>query len=258
MINYIREVFTRKDLLIYLTKSGLKAEHKNSFLGYFWWLLDPLLGALIYYFLVVIVLGRGGENFAVYLVIGQVAWKWASTAVGQASRAILQYSSIIQQVSLPKIIFPLTKTVAQLFNFLFGLIVIAIFLVIFKVVPEWYVVFLPFVILVQLLFLMAIGLAVSYVSVFIRDVSNFLGHFMRLWFYASPVIWEGSRLPEGYKWIETFNPMAYILNGYRDVLMYGQMPNIGVLSSIGALSLGAVFSLVLFYNRNEHKIIKAL
>ena len=70
MKSYLKELLNRKDLLLYLVKSGLKAEHRNSYLGYFWWLLDPLLNVLVYYFVVVIVLGRGGPNYATYLVIG--------------------------------------------------------------------------------------------------------------------------------------------------------------------------------------------
>src|SRR5690625_3120715 len=72
MKQYIEDIKKRKDLLLYLVKSGLKAEHRNSYLGYFWWLLDPLLNVAVYYFLVVIILGRGGPDFPVFLVIGLV------------------------------------------------------------------------------------------------------------------------------------------------------------------------------------------
>lgn len=70
MKSYIQEILKRKDLLYYLIKSGLKAEHRNSYLGYFWWLLDPLLNVVVYFFLVVIVLGRESDdfNYAVFLV----------------------------------------------------------------------------------------------------------------------------------------------------------------------------------------------
>ena len=121
MRQYLNEIRKRKDLIIYLIKSGLKAEHRNSYLGYFWWLLDPLLNILVYYFLVVIVLGRGGENYAVFLVIGLVAWRWVSTTINSSARAILKYSSIINQVYLPKMIFPMTISFTQLINFVFGL-----------------------------------------------------------------------------------------------------------------------------------------
>src|SRR5690606_1035400 len=116
MKKYLQEMAKRKDLLYYLVKTGLKAEHRNSYLGYFWWLLDPLLNVLVYYFLVVIILNRGGENYAVFLVIGLVVWRMISSTVNSSARSIMRYSSIINQVYLPKALFPLSFTLTQLFN----------------------------------------------------------------------------------------------------------------------------------------------
>lgn len=258
MREYLKEIRKRKDLVLYLIQSGLKAEHRNSYLGYFWWLLDPLLNILVYYFLVVVILGRGGENYAVFLVIGLVAWRWISTTVNTSARAILRYSSIINQVYLPKSIFPMTITFSQLINFAFGLIVVALFLIVFGVVPGWQIVFLPLIVLIQLLFLLAISLSVAYVCVFIRDIDNIITHVVRILFYSSPIIWEGGRLPPEYGWIVDINPIAIIIGAYRDILMYQRMPQWTSLAVIGAGSLVAVVGLIFYYSRNEHKIIKAL
>ncbi|MDX5474074.1 MAG: ABC transporter permease [Bacillaceae bacterium] len=258
MKEYILEMLKRKDLLIYLVKSGLKAEHRNSYLGYFWWLLDPLLNVLVYYFLIVVILGRGGENFAVFLVIGLVAWRWISTTINTSAKSILKYSSIINQVYLPKTIFPIATSSTQLFNFAFGLIIIALFLIFFGVIPSWHVVYLPIIMLVQLLFLLSISLFVSYICVFIRDIDNILSHITRLLFYASPIIWEGSRLPKEYDWIVAVNPIAIIINSYRDVLMYQSIPNIVGLVVISVVSIITIAIMLNYYSRNEHKIIKAL
>lgn len=258
MQKYLLEMLKRKDLLIYLVKSSLKAENRNSYLGYFWWLLDPLLNVVVYYFLVVVILGRGGEDYAVYLVIGLVVWRWMNTTVTTSSRAIKKYASIINQVYLPKSVFPLTAASTQLFNFIFGLVVVAIFLVIFGVIPGWQVVYLPIIILITLLMLLAVSLFIAYICVFIRDIDNILSHITRLFFYASPIIWEGSRLPSQYDWVVAINPVAILLNAYRDVLMYQTSPQFSGLLIIGMSSLLAIVGMLYYYSKNEHKIIKAL
>lgn len=258
MRKYLLEMLKRKDLLIYLVKSGLKAENRNSYLGYFWWLLDPLLNVIVYYFLVVIILQRGGENYAVYLVIGLVVWRWMNTSVSTAAKSIRKYSSIINQVYLPKSMFPLASTSTQLFNFTFGLVVVAIFLIFFGVIPGWQIIYLPIIILVQLVFLFSISLFLAFVCVFIRDIDNVLSHIMRLFFYASPIIWEGSRLPEAYDWVVAINPVAIILTAYRDVLMYQSSPEFSGLFIIGTSSCVAIVGLLYYYSKKEHKIIKAL
>lgn len=242
----------------YLVLSGLKAENRNSYLGYFWWLLDPLLGVVVYYFLVVVVLKRGGDDYAVFLVIGLVSWRWTASTINSSARSITRYSSIINQVYLPKAMFPLTGAISQLVNYCFGLIVIAIFLLFFGVMPDWQVIFFPFIMLVQFCFLLALSLCIAYVCVFIRDIDNTLTHIIRLLFYATPVIWEGGRLPEQYQWIVNINPFAHIINAYRDVLLYQTSPQFFGLFVIGAGSILIIFGALLYYSRNEHKIIKAL
>ncbi|MED4164906.1 ABC transporter permease [Halalkalibacterium halodurans] len=256
MREYINELLKRKDLLVYLVKSGLKAEHRNSYLGYFWWLLDPLLNVVIYYFLIGVLLGRGGDDFAVFLVIGLVGWRWINTTVNTSAKSITKYSSIINQVYLPKSIFPLAMTATQTFNFLFGLIIIAIFLLVFQVTPGWQVVYLPLIILVQLLFLVAISLFVAYICVFVRDIDNILGHILRIFFYGSAIIFN--RDFGQYSWIFDINPVAVIIYSYRSVLLWHESPPFFSLSIIAITSIVAILLLIRYYSRNEHKIIKAL
>ena len=258
MRKYLMELNRRKDLLIYLVISGLKAQHRNTFLGYFWWLLDPLLGVFVYYFLVVIVLGRGGENYAPFLVIGLVVFRWFSSTVNTSAKSIVSKSSIITQVYLPKAIFPFGVSLSQLINFTFGLVIIAFFLLFFRIVPGKEVIWLPFIMLIQLLFHMAISLILAYYCVFIRDIENITSHVMSIMRYASPVIWKMDRLPERYRWVAEINPFSHLLSGYRNVLMYNTLPDFKTLFIIGIVSLFIIVFMLYFYSKNEHKIIKVL
>lgn len=261
---YIQEMLKRKDLLFYLVKSGLKAEHRNSYLGYFWWLLDPLLNVLVYYFLVVIVLGRGGENYPLFLVIGLVVWRWISSTINSSSSSILRYSSIINQVYLPKTLFPISFTLTQLFNFSFGLIVVALFLAIYGVMPDWHILYLPLIIFIQIMVHLAMSLFLAYITIFVRDIGNILTYVTRIFFYASPIIWEGSRLaqsdliPDGLMILIELNPVAILVNSYRDVLMYQQVPNLMGLFALFIFSVVLGIFMLYYYKNNEHKIIKAL
>ncbi|KGX87206.1 ABC transporter permease [Pontibacillus litoralis] len=263
MKTYLQDIRKRKDLILYLVKSGLKAEHRNSYLGYFWWLLDPLLNVLVYYFLVVVILGRESQEFsyAVFLVIGLVVWRWISSAINASSKSILRYSSIINQVYLPKAIFPLSFTITQLVNFMFGIVVIAIFLIAYGVTPGWQVVYLPYLILVTLVFLLAIGFVLGFITIFVRDIENIISHIIRIFFYASPIIWEESRLarlgPE-YTWITEANPIAIIITSFRDILMFNSSPDFFGLTVILVISSAVLVYMLYYYSKHEHKIIKAL
>lgn len=258
MQKYISELYKRKDLLIYLVTSGLKAQHRNSVLGYFWWLLDPLLNVVIYYFLVVVLFHSGGEGYGVYLAIGLIVWRWLGSTVGTASRSIIAQAGIITQVYLPKSIFPIGATFSQLINFLFGLLVIAIFLVFFSIIPGIELLWLPYIIVMQLIFLTAISLLLAYVCVFIRDIDTLVNHLMRVWFFGSPVIWQEDMIPEKLRWLIDMNPMTHFLASYRDILMYRLSPDFSALLLIGLLSMFGIVVMLYIYSSYEHKIIKAL
>jgi lipopolysaccharide transport system permease protein/teichoic acid transport system permease protein len=139
---------------------------------------------------------------------------------------------------------------------------VGLFLAAFGVVPGWQIVYLPLIILVQFLSLIALSLFIAYITVFIRDIDNILSHIMRIFFYASPIIWPGGRLPDKYVdqygWIVDYNPIAIIVNSYRDVLINHASPNLLGLLIIGVLSLILGGYMTYHYSKNEHKIIKAL
>jgi ABC-type polysaccharide/polyol phosphate export permease len=195
-INYLRDLWKRKSLLLYLVTSGLKADTRNTFLGYFWWVLDPLLLVVVYYFLRIVLMGRSGEHVIAFLATGLIVFQnFARTLTGSAG-SITGKASIITQVYLPKAIFPFSVVLTQLINFAFGLVVIAVVLLFSGIVPGAELAWLPLVMLVQTVFHLALALFLGYLCAFVRDLGNLLSYVTRVLRYTSPVIWEVSRLPE--------------------------------------------------------------
>jgi ABC-type polysaccharide/polyol phosphate export permease len=255
---YLRELIKRKDLLLYLVVSGIKAEYRNTLLGYVWWILDPLLMGAVYYFLRVVVLGMKGDNIGAFLIIGLVAWKWIASSISKSAKSISGKSGIITQVYLPKALFPFGVTLSQGINFSFGLVVIGLFMVCYRLAPGIEILWLPVIMIVQFMFLSAISLFLAYYATFIRDIENVLNHIMRFWFYGSPVIWETGRIPSKYSYIVDANPASTFLTGYRNILMYNLPPDWQKLFLIGLVSLILIVYMIYFYHLNEHKLIKAL
>ncbi len=259
MGRYVEELYKRRDLFVYLVASGLKAQHRNSFLGYFWWLLDPLLDVAVYYVLVVLVFHRaGGDDYGMYLILGMIVWRWASSTIASAARSIIAQAGVISQVYLPKLIFPLSATLTQLFHFGFGLLVVALGSMFFHIAPTTALFWLPYVILMQLLFLVALAVTIAYVCVFIRDIDNLVGPLLRVWFFTSPVIWRAEMVTEGHRWILDLNPMTHFLASYRTMFLAQSGPNGLPLLEIGLGSLLWIAGVTYYYSRFEHEIVKAL
>lgn len=258
MNRYLADLGRRRDLVAYLVIAGLKAKHRNTFLGYFWWLLDPLLGALLYYFVVVVLFGRGGPDYGAYLVVGLMVWRWLGSSITAASGAIVNQAALVTQVYLPKVVFPLTTTLTGLVNFGFGLLIVAAFLLMWGLRVGSAVLWLPVVVATQTLFILVLSAAVAYVCVFLRDLDTLIGHAMRLWFYGTPVIWRENLLPERIRWAIDLNPMARMLADYRSILIENRPPALLPLAGIAAGSAVVMVLMTYLYSRYEHRMIKAL
>jgi len=256
---YLTALARRRDLILYLVTSGLKAQHRNTALGYFWWLLDPLLGALIYYVIVVVLFERGGPGYGAYLIVGLTVWRWLGSTIAGATRAIVGQAGIITQVYLPKIALPIATVLTGLASFGFGLIVLLLLLVtFFGIVPGPAFLWLPLVILSQLLFSLTLASIVAFACVFVRDIDTLVGHLMRIWFYGSPVIWTEAMLPDRFRWGLALNPIAHFLAAYRDVLIAQRSPDVTGLLLIALISTALLGGVLVLYSRHEHRIIKAL
>jgi len=256
---YLLELLKRKDLILYLAVSQLKGQHKNSFLGYLWWLLDPFLNIFIYYFVVVVVFRMGGgEDYGIFLVVGMIVWRWLEVTVTMALISIISQAGIITQVYQPKANFPIVAVFSQLINFIFGIAVIAIFMIFFKIVPGTQILWLPVIILIQLIFMIALALPIAYINVFVRDFEYIFQHVMRIWFFGSPVIWRSSMIPQSLQWFLKINPMTYFLSSYRNIFIYHSEPQFGALCYITLTSVIIICLMVYFYSQYEHKIIKVI
>jgi ABC-type polysaccharide/polyol phosphate export permease len=258
MKQYVKELYRRKDLIHYLVTSNLKAQHRNSALGYLWWMLDPLLSVFVYYFLVVIVMDRGGKGYGPFLVVGLVVFKSFSATITNASKSIIRQAGIITQVYLPKVVFPIASSISQLINFLFGVLVIILFLLVNKIQLGQALLWFPYILLIHLSTLIAISLFVAYICVFLRDIENFLTYINMLLRYGSPVIWEITSLPEKFMIIARINPLSAFLNSYRNIFLYNIAPEVMNLLIIGIVSIAVSILFVFVYSRTEHKIVMIL
>ena len=257
-LQYMRDLWRRKDLLLYLVTSGLKADTRNTFLGYFWWVLDPMLMVLVFAFLRVVFLGMTGEHLIAFLAVGLIVFRHFSQNLTGSARSITGQAGIISQVYLPKAMFPFGVVLTQLVNFAFAFVVIAVIFAVSGIVPGLEAAWLPVIVVSQVLFHMIIAMVMAYVAAFVRDLERILGHFNRMLRFTAPVIWEADRLPDKFQWILDVNPFAWLVMAYRDVLMYGQVPDMTRIICLGAVSLVLTAAMLIFYSYNEHRIIKVL
>jgi lipopolysaccharide transport system permease protein len=236
MITILKKFISSKELLWNLVVKELKIRYKNSILGFFWALLNPLL-MMIVFTIVFSVLMKGSiriEHYPLFLLCGYLPWIFFNNSISESTSSISLNGSLINKVYFPREFLPISKILSSLVNFLLALIVLIPFLLAFKMHLDWTILILPVVVLLQLLFVIGLGLFLSSINVFFRDVGNLIEILMMTWMFLTP-LWYPVQLvidsaPQ-YLYYFLLNPMASFVVLYRYLLFNHDLPELLVFSS---------------------------
>lgn len=240
-MNLVRNLYDYRELLKSNVKKDIRGKYKGSFLGVLWSFVNPLLMTLVYAIVFPYILKSGQEHYITYLVIGILPWNWFTTVISQGTFCILANSGIIKKVYFPREILPISVNTAGVINYLIQCFIIAAFLICSGIGFSIYILFLPFIILTQYLFQQGIIMITSAINVYIRDLEYIVNFIVQMLFYATPILYSADLFNgTGLEIFFRLNPMATIVEGYRSIFYYQQLPDF--LSIFGVIA----FSTVLF------------
>jgi ABC-type polysaccharide/polyol phosphate export permease len=220
--------------------------------GYFWSLLDPLAMMLVYIILVSIIFKKAGPEFPLLVLIGILSWQWFSFSISGCVHAITSKTTIILSVKFPLAILPLATIGTHLCRFLLASLILIPFFCYYEASVSLNYLWWPILVLVQLIFMLGLGLIVSVLGVYFKDIQNIVPFVLRIWFYASPILYSvNEHIPENYRDIYYIvNPLAGIITSYKNILVYGTAP---VEYVVTALAIGVTFTYVAFYIFYRHE-----
>ncbi|TNC46110.1 ABC transporter permease [Mumia zhuanghuii] len=215
----VRAIWRVRKIFFLLVRRDLKVRYANSVLGYVWTILDPLLMSLVYWAVFSMLFGRdvpGDEPYIVFLLAGMLPWQWFNSSVSQTSKALRSSARLVRSTNLPREIWVLRAVASNAVEYLFALPVLAGFLVAFQVPIHWnMLVTLPLAFVLMAVLLSGLGLALSVLTVLVPDLYRVVQIFLRLFFYASPILYSTERLPKDLQWVYVANPVADILQLFR-------------------------------------------
>lgn len=258
-----RELVRRRETIRFLVSSNLKAGHRDKVLGHLWSLLDPLLFVGVYFVVFGLMFGqtgRGRSAFIVYLSIGVLAFRFLDATIAQATLCIKANRGLIHEVSFPKAVFPVAVSLSRLYDFLWGLLVLLLIIPLAGV--PWTVHAVWIVPLLGIHVLLATGLAflVACMGAFFADTANVVGVIMRLLMYISPTFYyargEHGLIPERWQALYMMNPIACLLEGYRDALLWGRTPDVSMLTYVTAVSVGLLITGFVVFSIGEGRFAK--
>ena len=244
----IQSIWNNRGLLRSMIRRDIMARYRGSFGDIFWTVLNPVLLMVTYFFVFGIVLeSRFGPDasrtgFALYFQAGMLPWLPFAEAAGRAPNSMIEHRNFIKKLVFPVEILPVTQVLAALVTQAFALAVFLIGLFIIRGDIATHAVWLPVLLVPQVLFTLGIAWFLSGLGVFVRDLGQVIGFLLTLWFFLTPICYPEQSLPKEIAPILMKNPMYVLVRAYRDLLLEARLPAWGAVGKLWALAAFVFFA----------------
>jgi len=249
----LRELFHYRELLWMLAYRDYRVRYANTYLGFGWAVIQPLLTLIIF----ILVFNKaakvqtGETPYAVFAMTGMWAWSYFAYVLTQAGQSVIGAQSLITKVYFPRIIIPVSKSIVGFIDFLISLLMLTTLMVYHRTAPAATFPFVLLFIFGIILFSNAVGIWFSALTIRFRDLTYVIPFIAQLGIYVSPVAYPSTLIPEQYKALYYLNPMAAIIDGVRWSLLGEPLPETRYLLYSAAITLVLLLSGIYYFRRVE-------
>lgn len=249
------ELVHYRDLLWFLTIRGIKAKYAQSILGVSWAVIQPLFTTLVF----TVVFGSlakidsNGVPYFLFSFVALVPWTFFANTLTESANSLVSNANMINKVYFPRLVLPLSSIFSKGVDFAISFALLIIFLISYRIMPSWQLIYLPWLMLVLLMTSLGIGMILSAMAVQYRDVKHAMTFAVQLLMYAAPVVYPTTNVPEQWRTLYALNPMVGVIEGFRSVFLHTvDFPYEWMLW--GTLTSSLVFVFSLFYFRKMERV----
>jgi ABC-type polysaccharide/polyol phosphate export permease len=253
-----KELYNYRELLKTNIKKEVRGKYKGSWLGVLWTFLNPLLMLAVYAFVFPYILRVQVDNYTIFMIVALIPWNFFTTAIQSGTGCVVANGNILKKVYFPREIIPISITTSQLVNFLITCIIMFVFILFSGVGFSLHILLMPLLIIIQYIITLALTFILSAITVFVRDVDHFVSVFLTLGFYATPIVYQANMLPDKFQWALKINPMAQLVEAYRSILYYHQMPDFVMIGIWAVLSLVLLVVGYMIFKKLEKSFVEEL
>lgn len=255
------ELWRYRELLYRLIWRDIKARYKQTFLGPIWAVLRPFVTMVVMSAVFGGLAGfKSGTDmpYPLFLYGGILIWTYFSSALTGTTSSLLNYGGLLGKAYFPRLFAPFAMATAPLVDLALSLAMVFVLFGWFHRWPSWHLVFMPVFVLLAMIAGLGVGLWLCGISVRYRDVPFTLPFVVQLWFYATPILYPVSKLPEPFSTLMALNPMTAVVDGFRWSLLGISPPNIAVLVGSAACAVILLIGGLFFFRRTERTIVDAM
>jgi lipopolysaccharide transport system permease protein len=245
IVKHLNELYGYRNLIWQLAWSEFKLRYKNSILGYFWSLLEPLLMLLVLYVVFSNLMKVQVEYYQLFLLLGIILWGFFSRATTIGMFSIVGKPSMVKKIYFPRDIFVISSCITALLMSIFESFIFIMFMVFFRVPISINLVYVPLILLFLFIISLGLSLALSSLNVFYRDVQFIWQVLLQVGYFVTPILYTIDIFPKNLQKFVLLNPIARILISARDTIIYSSPAKIEdllfmFLSSIVFLLVGYI------------------
>ena len=262
LIRDIKALYHYREVVVNLASADLKLRYRRSVLGYAWSLLYPLLTLAILAVVFTKIMGLrdvgqvgATRNYILYVFAGFLPWNFLVNGFWGAGASIVNNESILRKIYLPKLIFPVSVTLARFLDFLCNLVALFVIISFVSYRPSWAVVTLPAAILLLLLFTAGVTIALAAINVYIRDTSHLVMVLMQLGFYLTPIFYPLDIVGPKLQKLLLLNPFTHIIRIFQAIIWQGIFPTAVEWGMAAGLAVGALVIGYWIFARLERNLI---
>ena len=257
-VRYLKALKDNRSLISTFALGELKNRYRNSVLGFFWSILEPLLLLTVLYFFFSSVLKSGITNFPLYLFLGLIVWNFISKGTTMGLNSISNKANIITNVYFQRAIAALSSNITALIMLGLEFVIFGVFLAFYGVVPSTTILFLPYLIFLVFTITLGISLPLSVINILYKDMQFIWNIVLTAGFFVHPIIYNANMLPSGLHEKIDLIPTVRIFEMMQDTVLYGKIPTLYdfVYVTITAIAILGVGYMI--YRKFEPRIVEMM
>lgn len=222
-VDFLVILYRRKDLIVEMAKQDISTHHVGSILGFFWTFINPLV--MVFILWLVFSIGfkaapKGNIPFVVWLTAGMAIWNTFTEAINSSTSVIISNSHLVKKVVFPLSILPVVKLVSSFITHAIFLIMLISLILLYGMPLNIYWIQALYYFMAMSVLALGLSWISSSVNIFVRDTSLIVNIILQIGFWATPIFWDISIMPQKVQFLLKLNPMFYITQGYRESFIY--------------------------------------
>jgi lipopolysaccharide transport system permease protein len=249
------ELAEYRELLLQLARRDLTVRYKQTVMGFAWALFVPVLHTAIFtvIFTRATTIDTGGVPYPIFAYSGLLPWVFFATSLRFAIVSLTANTNLVTKVYFPREMFPFAAVLVAFVDFAVGATVLVALMIYYGVEPSWTLLFIPVVLVVQVLFTLGLSLLLSMANLFYRDVKYVFEVLLTVWMFATSVVYPIGLIGGTLGRVLQLNPMSTIIDSYRDVIIRGVLPPAAPFAAVAVLAVATLAIGWMSFHRAEFR-----